>query len=121
MTSKQCCDTTDQQDWLQWAAESGGCIAEMIDRIEAGCKFYSLESALSKFQLASNTNLIINEINDREAFILYIRSYPSKVIQAKIELESLCKTDLQALKPAQMQKLSKLKRELIDIIHNKSK
>ena len=121
MTSKQYCDTIEQQDWLQWAAESGGCIAEMIDRIEAGCKFYSLETALSKFQLGSLSGYIINEINDREAFISYIRSFPSSIIQAKIELEALCEQDLAKLKPAQLQKLSKLKRELIDIIHNKSK
>ena len=118
MTSKHFDTTTDklEQDWLQWA-EAGGCVAEMIDRIEAGCKFYSLETALSKFQLASNS-LIINELNDRELFIKYIRSFPSSIIQAKIELEQLCLMDLQTLKPAEFQKLSKLKRELIDIINN---
>ena len=120
MTSKHYDTTTDEleQDWLQWA-EAGGCVAEMIDRIEAGCKFYSLEAALSKFQLASDS-LIINEENDREAFIKYIRSFPSSIIQAKIELEQLCLMDLQALKPAEFQKLSKLKRELIDIINNQT-
>ena len=92
-------------------------VAQMIDRIEAGCKFYSLETALSKFQLASDS-LIINELNDREVFIKYIRSFPSSIIQAKIELEQLCLMDLQTLKPAEFQKLSKLKRELIDIINN---
>ena len=118
MTSKPFNTTSDtlEQDWLQWA-EAGGCVAEMIDRIEAGCKFYSLETALSKFQLASDS-LIINELNDRELFIKYIRSFPSSIIQAKIELEQLCLMDLQALKPAEFQKLSKLKRELIDIINN---
>ena len=120
MTSKHFDTTTDklEQDWLQWA-EAGGCVAEMIDRIEAGCKFYSLETALSKFQLASDS-LIINELNDREAFIKYIRSFPSSIIQAKIELEQICLMDLQALKPAEFQKLSKLKRELIDIINNQT-
>ena len=94
-------------------------VAQMIDRIEAGCKFYSLETALSKFQLASDS-LIINELNDRELFIKYIRSFPSSIIQAKIELEHLCLMDLQALKPAEFQKLSKLKRELINIINKTS-
>ena len=119
MTSKETATDTREQDWLQWA-EAGGCVAEMIDRIEAGCKFYSLETALSKFQLASDS-LIINELNDRELFIKYIRSFPSAIIQAKIELESLCVIDLSALKPAQFQKLSKLKRELICIINQTSK
>ena len=120
MTSKHFDTTTDtlEQNWLQWA-EAGGCVAEMIDRIEAGCKFYSLETALSKFQLASDS-FIINELNDREAFIKYIRSFPSSIIQAKIELEQLCLMDLQALKPAEFQKLSKLKRELINIINQTS-
>ena len=120
MTSKHFDTTTDtlEQNWLQWA-EAGGCVAEMIDRIEAGCKFYSLETALSKFQLASDS-LIINELNDREVFIKYIRSFPSSIIQAKIELEHLCLMDLQALKPAEFQKLSKLKRELINIINQTS-
>ena len=120
MTSKPFDTTTDtlEQDWLQWA-EAGGCVAEMIDRIERGCKFYSLETALSKFQLASDS-LIINELNDRELFIKYIRSFPSSIIQAKIELEQLCLMDLQALKPAEFQKLSKLKRELINIINKTS-
>ena len=120
MTSKHFDTTTNtlEQDWLQWA-DAGGCVAEMIDRIEAGCKFYSLETALSKFQLASDS-LIINELNDREAFIKYIRSFPSSIIQAKIELEQLCLMDLQALKPAEFQKLSKLKRELINIINQTS-
>jgi len=120
MTSKHFDTTTDtlEQNWLQWA-EAGGCVAEMIDRIEAGCKFYSLETALSKFQLASDS-LIINELNDRELFINYIRSFPSSIIQAKIELEQLCLMDLQALKPAEFQKLSKLKRELINIINQTS-
>ena len=120
MTSKHFDTTSDtlEQDWLQWA-KAGGCVAEMIDRIEAGCKFYSLETALSKFQLASDS-LIINELNDRELFIKYIRSFPSSIIQAKIELEHLCLMDLQALKPAEFQKLSKLKRELINIINQTS-
>jgi len=121
MTSKHFDTTTTntlEQDWLQWA-EAGGCVAEMIDRIEAGCKIYSLETALSKFQLASDS-LIINELNDRELFIKYIRSFPSSIIQAKIELEQLCLMDLQALKPAEFQKLSKLKRELINIINQTS-
>ena len=118
MTSKHFDTATDtrEQDWLQWS-EAGGCVDEMINRIEAGCKFWSLETALSKFQLASDS-FIINELNDRELFIKYIRSFPSSIIQAKIELEQLCLMDLQTLKPAEFQKLSKLKRELIDIINN---
>ena len=51
-----------------------------------------------------------------EQFTDEIKLFPSLVIQAKIELEALCIVDLAGLKPAQLQKLSKLKRELVHIV-----
>ena len=45
-----------------------------------------------------------------------LKSFPSEIIQARIEFDSLCNLDLTELKPIQIKRVSSLKRELIKIL-----
>ena len=51
-------------------------------------------------------------------FRFLLKSFPSEIIQARIEFDSLCEIDLTKLKPIQIKRVSTLKRELIKILLN---
>ena len=86
-------------------------IKNYIAEIESNCQFYSFADCL-KISYPLSLCMVL----PREQFTNEIKLYPSLIIQAKLELEALCGVDLTTLKPAQLQKLSKLKRELILIV-----
>ena len=86
-------------------------IKNYIAEIETNCQFFSFEDCL-KISYPLSLCMVL----PREQFTNEIKLYPSLIIQAKLELEALCGVDLTTLKPAQLQKLSKLKRELILIV-----
>ena len=90
-------------------------IKNYIAEIETNCQFFSFEDCL-KISYPLSLCMVL----PREQFTNEIKLFPSLVIQAKLELEALCVMDLKTLKPAQLQKLSKLKRELINIINQTS-
>ena len=92
-------------------------INKYVALIEKNCQSKTFEESIKigRSKLSNFDSLLLDD------FIKNIRMFPSVIIQAKIELESLCVIDLSALKPAQFQKLSKLKRELICIINQTSK
>ena len=87
-------------------------IKNYIAEIESNCQFFSFADCLKMSYPMSICNVL-----SLEQFTTEIKLFPSLVIQAKLELEALCVMDLKTLKPAQLQKLSKLKRELINIIN----
>ena len=78
-------------------------VAEYIEEIEQDC-----------------ANWTFKECMERSGYppfcVKRIKSYPSEIIQARLEYDVLCSMDLTDLKPIQMQRLSLLKRDLITII-----
>jgi len=86
-------------------------VKNYIAEIESNCQFFSFADCL-KISYPLSLCMVL----PRELFTNEIKLYPSLIIQAKLELEALCVIDLTTLKPAQLQKLSKLKRELILIV-----
>ena len=45
-----------------------------------------------------------------------LRSWPSAIIQSRIEFDAICQLDLTILTPLQLARVSSLKRELIQIL-----
>ena len=91
-----------------------------IIEIEKYCKHFSFEDSIIAFrEVDENRWSAILLESSGDYFIAQIKAFPSNIVQSRIELDVLCAMDLSKLKPTSIQKLSKLKRELILIINTK--
>ena len=71
-----------------------------IKMIEDRCRTLSFES--------STTDVLKHRTQ--------LRSWPSAIIQSRIEFDAICQLDLTILTPLQLARVSSLKRELIQIL-----
>ena len=75
--------------------------AKVVSDVEEKCRYNS-------FEKSTETS---------KEFRKALKTYPSLVIQSRIEFDSICQMDLQTCTPLQLQRVSSLKRELINILH----
>ena len=105
-----------RNEYISWWQRNQMCIID----IEKYCRFFSFEDSIKFFFLDDENrwSAILLE-SSGDYFIAQIKAFPSNIVQSRIELDVLCAMDLSKLKPTSIQKLSKLKRELILIINTK--
>jgi len=72
---------------------------------------YDIEESCRECSFRESTEKVVH-------FRKLLKSFPSEIIQARIEFDSLCEIDLTELKPIQIKRVSSLKRELIKILLN---
>jgi hypothetical protein len=74
--------------------------ATMVQNVEGHCRTLSFEKSTA----------------DVTKHRTQLRSWPSVVIQSRIEFDAICQLNLSTLTPLQLQRVSTLKRELIKIL-----
>jgi hypothetical protein len=67
------------------------------------------------------THTFEESIADVAKYRLQLQSWPSEIIQARISFDAVCKLELSTLTPLQQQRVSTLKKELIQTLQEQEK
>ena len=77
----------------------------MVQNVEDKCRTHTFEESIA----------------DVAKYRLQLQSWPSEIIQARISFDAVCKLELSALTPLQQQRVSTLKKELIQTLQEQEK